>query len=1310
MKEIDFLDAVGRVNTKYIEECITYKPRTARVWIRTAAAIAACLAIAIGIFALTRPASPVIIDENGFYIENGVLLRYSGTETDVTVPDSVTAIADYAFKDNANAAKITVVRLGTNVTTVETNALAGLDGLVDLIIAEENLSFETVDGLILTSDGSILLRYDREGETHFTIPDSVRYVAAHAVQATDLETIDFGENLEYIGFNAFASNYKLKAIFLPDSLKYVSEGAFSSCGSAVDGYIPSGIEFGGEAFSGVPFYLTMQAGQMSPLEERVRGLITPSEEIVKSDLALLESQITYTLAALRGEVLTPTDETARRAYAVGTGAPEIPDGMVIPTEFSLSELTYTDGTGIYNVLIHIPAGEYTIVLQAQPDNLNTALHWEEVRYRIHNLFYMQDPDAATPEDVITAFGWTIVFGHEEGKYSGITYTHEDGTIIRSHLPEPSDTPYKLTFSPSGTRVAVEGTIGTEQPFFYIQSLNGDKLLWEDSDYNLYLNQYYGQYVAGTLKWADDDNIEGDNIYGRFRFNIYEFEVTMLEEKPDIIDVVTTRATVDAVEDSLTDGVYTEFRLHAGGKTKVFYGKALKDYSLSMLVMYAHVNDDNVEDIIVILTNADGAGTHLSVHTEEIHVFDGVTLDDIPYLNASHIVERNVSFSADDSYFYVELPDKTCKIKKTYTTSGVLPESGHRETYYISGGKLVNRSICQIPEYNSAGEIYRYTPYGEIKITYGYDGKIFAAETIDFIGDDHFPYEEENILDLLSMTVGELRDAYGEMHLEYSENGPGMPVYSFRNLPGVLAVFHGLHMDTPPSDDTLPNEFILTEAYGKSVHGLEIGKAVPTDARHRQWFDAWYDLISGTAYLRAIYNSYSVTAAIHKFENILPDEVTATVEDWDTWASNFIQGPTGEIIRLRIAAIPSTGEQVDALPQPEDEARLNYTVIGGSPKIYVYEDDLTFYVHYLSVGNEGKIYRCAVPLVKDYGKGRIVYIEGGGGSGEFRLYIEAERYGEKAILAYLYECNGSPTRLIDCTTVEGEWLANVQQQISSAESVDVTRLLSMTVAELRNTYGKMRLKPSEQTVYDFVNLPGVLFDFYTLEMNTPPNDGVFPGEIILTEEYGKPVHGLIVGPSPSENAAKIPWFDARYEPTDKTVHARIVYGTYTVTAVFSGTFTDLPNEATAADWDAWEESFMKSPEGSICEIRIKPIPALSEQLSSLPATVEEARIYCKLMGGSPALYALEDDLTFYIHYLSASPSGTGTIYRCSALLPERYVGGRIVRIEGYGGSGEFRVYIEATRNGVKETLAYQYAAGGSPVHLSSREIATNEQIG
>ena len=208
MKELDFLDAVGRVDRRYIEECITYKPTKAlHTWIKGISAAAACFLTVIGVLlVLSHSNQPVVVEKNGFHIEDGVLLRYTGTETDLTIPDEVITIADHAFLGNTAAKQIEVIRLGTNVQTIETNAFAGLENLVDIIIAANNLSFVEEDGLVMTNDGSILLHYEREGETVFTLPATVRFVAAHAVQGTALEQIYFGETLEYIGIAPIYDN------------------------------------------------------------------------------------------------------------------------------------------------------------------------------------------------------------------------------------------------------------------------------------------------------------------------------------------------------------------------------------------------------------------------------------------------------------------------------------------------------------------------------------------------------------------------------------------------------------------------------------------------------------------------------------------------------------------------------------------------------------------------------------------------------------------------------------------------------------------------------------------------------------------------------------------------------------------------------------------------------------------------------------------------------------------------------------------------------------------------------------------------
>ena len=127
MREIDFLDAVGRIDDKFIEECITYRPQNrASVWIKRVSAVAACFLIAVAaVFIVDYAKHPQIIDENGFYIEDGVLLRYTGAETEVILPDSVETVANFAFLENKNAKEIQVVHLGASVKSVEANAFAG---------------------------------------------------------------------------------------------------------------------------------------------------------------------------------------------------------------------------------------------------------------------------------------------------------------------------------------------------------------------------------------------------------------------------------------------------------------------------------------------------------------------------------------------------------------------------------------------------------------------------------------------------------------------------------------------------------------------------------------------------------------------------------------------------------------------------------------------------------------------------------------------------------------------------------------------------------------------------------------------------------------------------------------------------------------------------------------------------------------------------------------------------------------------------------------------------------------------------------
>ena len=104
------MDKLTLVEDKYIDEAADVHPRRVRIGRLTAVAAAFVLCVLAAALAFTQLHTPVIIDENGFYIEDGVLQSYSGSDTDVVLPEAVTAIADYAFRDNESRAATQVVR------------------------------------------------------------------------------------------------------------------------------------------------------------------------------------------------------------------------------------------------------------------------------------------------------------------------------------------------------------------------------------------------------------------------------------------------------------------------------------------------------------------------------------------------------------------------------------------------------------------------------------------------------------------------------------------------------------------------------------------------------------------------------------------------------------------------------------------------------------------------------------------------------------------------------------------------------------------------------------------------------------------------------------------------------------------------------------------------------------------------------------------------------------------------------------------------------------------------------------------------
>ena len=136
-----------------------------------------------------------------FVIEKGVLSKYCGAKTDVTIPDKVTRIGKLAFYDCTSL---------TNVT------------IPNSVIEIGEAAF-----------------YDCTSLANITIPDSVTKIDRGAFEkCTSLTNVSIPESVTSIGEDAFRECTNLKNITIPDSVTSIGKGAFRECASLTGIAIP----------------------------------------------------------------------------------------------------------------------------------------------------------------------------------------------------------------------------------------------------------------------------------------------------------------------------------------------------------------------------------------------------------------------------------------------------------------------------------------------------------------------------------------------------------------------------------------------------------------------------------------------------------------------------------------------------------------------------------------------------------------------------------------------------------------------------------------------------------------------------------------------------------------------------------------------------------------------------------------------------------------------------------------------------------------------------------------------------------------
>ncbi len=217
----------------------------------------------------------VIIGSSLIDINNQAFENCTGL-TSITFPDSVTHIGPWAFQ---RCTELTTVTIGNGLTEIGSCAFAYCDSLSQYIVAQDNITFCSADGVLYSKDKDRLVLYPA-GKTQliYEVPDTVTTIKAYAFtgcqflssltitdSVNDIERFAFQECFSLTAFIVTAENetycasegvlftedmktliaYPIgnshTAYTIPDGVDLIERCAFQSCANLISVTIPDSV-------------------------------------------------------------------------------------------------------------------------------------------------------------------------------------------------------------------------------------------------------------------------------------------------------------------------------------------------------------------------------------------------------------------------------------------------------------------------------------------------------------------------------------------------------------------------------------------------------------------------------------------------------------------------------------------------------------------------------------------------------------------------------------------------------------------------------------------------------------------------------------------------------------------------------------------------------------------------------------------------------------------------------------------------------------------------------------------------------------
>ncbi|MBQ8514726.1 MAG: leucine-rich repeat protein [Ruminococcus sp.] len=146
----------------------------------------------------------------------------------VNIPEGLSALGSYSF---TGCVSLTKFHIPSTLEYLGESPFLGCMGLTDLTVEEGHPTYKLVDGILYSTDETILYFYPPSREdTTFTVPAGVIDIYDGAFfQCMNLQYVELPEGLLTIGAGAFDYCSGLTAVVIPESVTNIMSTAFADC-------------------------------------------------------------------------------------------------------------------------------------------------------------------------------------------------------------------------------------------------------------------------------------------------------------------------------------------------------------------------------------------------------------------------------------------------------------------------------------------------------------------------------------------------------------------------------------------------------------------------------------------------------------------------------------------------------------------------------------------------------------------------------------------------------------------------------------------------------------------------------------------------------------------------------------------------------------------------------------------------------------------------------------------------------------------------------------------------------------------------